>query len=264
MTRWIVSTMPVLAALALVGCGDDTPLEDAGNGRDAGVDAGGGLDAGSGTDGGMDAGGDVDAGASDAGATDAHIDWPDGGGISDPVWVDLTVGPAGSCPGFTACGGDVVGTWDLNGGCFEIDIESAIATCPGARVTRRIGRGRGRVVFEASSAHRVAESVVEADTFFPAACTAFYSCAMLETAMASVWTEARCTSMPSGDCNCTARQLTFIDDVDLYTLSTSTNEIVGSVSGKRWEYCIAGARFDYRDSSATGTREPGDIELVRR
>jgi len=263
MTRWIASTLPAFAALALVGCGSDTPLEDAGSGGDAGVDASGAIDGGGGADAepGADAGGSMDASASDAGVADAHIDWPDGGGISDPAWVDLTVGPVGSCPGFTPCGGDVVGTWDLNGGCFEIDIESAIARCPGARVTRR-GRGRGRVVFEDSSAHRVAESIVEADTFFPMVCTAFYSCAMLETAMAGLWTEAHCTSMPSGDCNCTARQITFIDDVDLYSIAG--NEIVGGVSGKRWEYCIAGSRFDYRDSSPTGTREPGDIELVRR
>lgn len=260
MTRWTSVALFLAGALALGGCGDDTVADDAGGGTDAGGATDAGMDAG--TDAGTDAGGDTDAGGSDAGMGDARIYWPDSGGIPEPVWVDLTVGPAGSCPGFTPCGGDVLGTWDLNGGCFEIDIESAISRCPGAMVTRRVGRGRGRVVYEATTAHRVAESIVEADTFFPATCARFFSCTMLQDAMAMLWTEASCTSDPSGACNCTARQLTFVDDRDLYTIEG--NEIVGSASGKRWEYCIAGDRFDYRDVSPSGPLEPGDVELVRR
>ena len=261
MTRWFTMTSIFLGALSLAACGgDETSDADAGVDAGARVDAGGGSD--SGSDAGMDSGASVDAGASDSATSDARIDWPDGGGVSDPTFVDLSVGAAGSCPGFTPCGGDVVGTWDLGGGCVEIDIESAISMCPGATVTRRVGRGRGRVVFGPTSAHRVAESIVEADTFFPAVCAAFFSCAMLEDAMAMRWTEATCTSMPSGDCNCTARQLTFIDDRDLYTLSG--NEIVGGASGKRWAYCIAGDRFDYRDVSPSPPLEPGDVQLMRR
>ena len=248
-----------LAVIAMA-CGTETMTPtDAGGGEvDAGAaDAGGGSDAGGGMDAATDAGSMSDAGA------DATVMWPDAGTLPAPEWADLTVGPAGSCPGFTPCGGDIVGVWDLNGGCFEVDIESSISACPGAMVTRRVGRGRGRVVFRADgTAHRVAESVVEADTFFPAVCTAFYSCDMLQSAMRMLVTEATCTEDSAGDCNCTSRLITSIDDTDTYTIEG--NEIVGGFSGKRWEYCIAGDRLDYRDSSPSGPLEPGDIELLRR
>lgn len=203
----------------------------------------------------------ADAGPADSGPPDAGLTWPDPGRPA-PDWVELTVGPAGSCPALTPCGGDIVGTWDLSGGCFEVDIESAIASCPGAMVTRREGRGRGRVRFESSgAAHRVAESVVETDLFFPAVCAAFFSCTMLEDAMRGVVDEASCVADSGSNCECTASLSTTIDDMDTY--STMADEIVGGFSGKRWEYCVDGEQLRYRDSSPTEPREPGTVTLRR-
>ena len=53
-----------------------------------------------------------------------------------------------------------------------------------------------------------------------------------------------------------------IDDTDAYT--TSGNEIIGSVSGKHWAYCVTGDALSYQDTSSTGSREPGIIDLTRR
>ncbi len=185
------------------------------------------------------------------------------GGLSDPDWTTLTVGPAGSCPDLAPCGGDVVGTWDLAGGCFEVDVESAISSCPGAMVTRREGRGRGRVVFGADGrAHRVASSEVEVDVFIPALCASVVSCATIESAMTAYATEASCTPTAAGACDCTARLLTTIDDRDGYTVEG--DEIVSATLGRRWEYCIEGDSLCYRDVSATEPREPGTVELARR
>ncbi len=189
--------------------------------------------------------------------------WPDAGSLAPPDWVPLTIAPVGACTPLSPCGGEIVGAWDTAGGCFELDLDSVLAPCPGAAVTRRVGRGRGRVVFGADGfGHRVADAEAEVDFYVPALCTSYYSCAMIQSASAALVTEATCTTGPSGDCTCVARQITHFDQADFY--STASNEIVSRSSGKRWAYCVAGDALTYRDTSPTGAREPGTIVLRRR
>ncbi len=211
----------------------------------------------------MDSAAESGRGDADSGGGDSQSVWPDAGGITPPDWVPLTVGAAGSCRAFTACGGNVIGAWDVHGGCFEIDIESAVASCPGARVTMRTGRGRGRVVFGADGfAHRVADSEVDVSMVVPEICARFFSCAMLQGVLSRTFTQGACTTAANGDCNCTARQVTHIDHSDAYRVEA--NEIVSVSSGKRWEFCIQSNLLSYRDTSPTGPREPGTVELQRR
>lgn len=245
--------------VGIAACSSDPvpPGDDSGPTSDALT-----LDAG--TDVRVDGGTERDAAASDAGlldaGTDSSITFPDSG-LPDPAWVDLDVVAAGECPEFTACGGDIVGVWDTSGGCFEVDIESAISRCPGARVTERSGRGRGRVIFGADgNAHRVAESQVAASVFVPAACTAFVSCESIEDLMRAQASSATCTSAPGGDCNCDATYDFALDETSPY--GTEGNEI--TAPGKRWEYCVDGETLTYQDTSPSGTREPGTVELTRQ
>lgn len=199
----------------------------------------------------------------DGGLTDAALPWPTGCGSPAPAWADLTVVEPGECPAFTACGGDIVGAWDLSGGCFEIAVNDAISSCPGAMVTRRAGRGRGCVDFGADGiAHRVAESEVNIDVFVPAICASFVSCSMIESQLRTRGLDASCPADASGNCDCTTSLVTRIDDTDGYT--TSGNEIIGTASGKHWGYCVAGTQMNYQDTSTSGTLEPGTIELTKR
>ncbi|MEI8257208.1 MAG: hypothetical protein WCJ30_16160 [Deltaproteobacteria bacterium] len=207
----------------------------------------------------------ADAGSPDVSWSDAFgvPTWPDAGSLAPPEWVPLTIGPIGTCTALSPCGGDIVGTWDTGGGCFEIDLESVLAPCPGAVVTRRVGRGRGRVVFGADGiGHRVADAEAEVDFYVPAICASYYSCAMIQSASAALVTEATCTTGPTGDCSCVARQINHFDQADFYT--TASNEIVSRSSGKHWEYCVGGDTLTYRDTSPSGAREPGTIVLRRR
>jgi hypothetical protein len=260
MTKLGRTWLAVLVSCAMLACGDDGPP--------GGVDGGGAP--GDGGSAAMDGGGgEGDAGSppTDAGGAAADAGepaWPDDGSmLPAPAWAALTVGPLDSCPALTACGGDVVDAWDVSGGCFEVDIESTIASCPGAMVTRREGRGRGRVVFGADGfAHRVAQAEVEVDVFIPAICAAVVSCPMIEAAMRPYVSEASCTANAMGACECTATNRTAIDDRDAYRVEG--NEIVSVSSGKRWAYCIDGDRLSYRDTSAAEPREPGIVELTRR
>jgi len=130
-------------------------------------------------------------------------------------------------------------------------------------VTREVGRGRGCVDFGAGGiAHRVAESQVDIDLFVPALCASLVSCATIESRIRARGLDASCPADATGNCNCTAHYNTSIDDTDGYT--TASNEIIGTVSGKHWEYCVAGTQLNYRDTSPSGAREPGIIELTKR
>ena len=193
----------------------------------------------------------------------------DAGALGDPAWVDVEVHYDGTeCAALVPCGGDVVGTWDVTGGCFELpDIEGMLPPICGATVRTRTARARGRVVFDGTFAHRLAQSEVEIEVFVPALCASFAGgCDAIETQVRTRVADSACVASATGDCTCAARQIGVIDDADAYTIMD--DEIVSSSSGKRWAYCISGAAgsrsLSYEDVSPSGTREPGIIELGER
>lgn len=196
---------------------------------------------------------------------DAGNPFPDAGPLGDPPWVPITVLTTGTCPVLTPCGGDVTGTWDVSGACIEVPIESALAACPGAMITRREGRGRGRVIFGTSPmiARRIAQSEAVVEMFVPALCaTPLGGCPGLQTLLQRVNAAATCSPTPASDCNCSAGANFTINDTDTY--STMNNEITSASSSKRWAYCIAENTLRYRDTSPSEPREPGTISLTRR
>jgi hypothetical protein len=269
----------VVAGLLGMGCSSSTTLDsdafvspDAGPGPggDAGMDAAAAPDASppppdtgpvadAGRDGGPDAPLDV---GTVLPPSDAGNPFGDAGALGDPAWVPLTVLVDGrACPPLVPCGGVITGTWDVGGGCFAADL-SAIMMCPGAHASGS-GMGRGRVVFDGTVAHRVAQSEVDILVTVPAICAGFVGgCAGIETRIRMATPDAACTTETDGSCLCQARQTTVINDTDGYT--TSGDEIIGTTSGKHWAYCVAGDSLDYQDVSSSGTREPGIVDLTRR
>lgn len=285
MTRLLRFSLVLGLAGAWAGCGNATTLdEDAAIAADTGpaaVDSGtpmvdGGLDAfvtttdanvphdDGGRDGGHDTGPDspLDAG-SVLTPIDAGNPFTDGGaGLGEPAWVPLTVHIDGThCAAFTPCGGEIVGTWDVGGGCVEVDL-TAIMRCPGAHASSS-GQSRGRVVFDGTMAHRVAESEVDIQATLPAICaTLAGGCMAIQTMIQGIAPDSACVTQTGGSCLCQIRQINHINDSDLYT--TSGSEIIGTGSGKHWGYCVAGDSLEYQDASSTGMREPGIIDLTRR
>lgn len=278
------SLLPLLLVTitgSLLGCGGGTAVEDAGldafvetldappvlfDGEPLSLDAVSVLDASSATD----APSAEDAASSDdAGSIlptyDGGDPFDDDGGLGDPAWVELDVITDGTaCPALDACGGDVEGTWDVTGGCFELPIEAELSRCPGAAVTRRDGRARGRVTFEGGFARRVAQSEVVVEMFVPALCADFVGgCDAIEGLVRMATADSECVTEASGACRCAARQVYAIDDADGYT--TESGQIVSASLGRRWDYCIDGTSLRYEDVTPGSTmREPGIIELGRR
>jgi hypothetical protein len=258
--------------LSLAGCGDGTTSPDAGRveALDTGVnevDAASALDAF--VEGAPDAFSREDAPGPDAGTIlptyDGGDPFSDDSGLGDPAWVDVDVLTDGTtCPPLLACGGDVVGTWDVTGACFELPIEDELSRCPGAAITRREGRARGRVTFDGAFARRVAQSEVLVEITVPAVCAAVVPCATIESTLRSGGApDSACVSEASGACRCAARQVTAIDDADGYRIEG--NQIVSATLGRRWDYCIEGTSLRYQDVTPGATsREPGIIQLGRR
>lgn len=188
----------------------------------------------------------------------------DDGGLGDPAWVTVDVLTDGStCPPLTACGGDVVGTWDVSGGCFELPLEDMLSLCSGAAVTRREGQARGRVTFDGAFAHRVAQAEVVVEVFVPRICaTLIGGCPAIETMIRDRVPDSVCVT-EAGDCRCAVRQINSIDDADGYTIEG--NQIVSASLGRRWDYCIEGDALRYEDvTPGASSREPGIIDLTRR
>ena len=279
MTRQCNSLSLAALLVSLSGCGGGTTTADAGAGTelDTGApapDAAPDLDAFAAvtedaSTAPEDAFSSEDAPRSDSGTIlptyDGGDPFGDDGGLGDPAWVSVEVLTDGtSCPALRACGGDVVGTWDVTGGCFELPIEGELSRCPGAAVTRREGQARGRVTFDGAFARRVAQSEVLVEITVPAICAAIVSCATIESTLRSSGApDSACVTETDGSCRCAARQIAAIDDADGYTIEG--NQIVSATLGRRWDYCIDGTSLRYTDvTPGASTREPGVIELGRR
>lgn len=182
--------------------------------------------------------------------------------LGDPPWVDVDLRTSGACPALARCGGDVRGTWDVTGVCLEVPVEAALAQCPGARVTRRGGRARGRVTFGERLALRRAEWTAEVQVLIPAVCAGFVGgCPGIQAVVRGVAPDTSCAATAAGDCECVARQAGGLNDGDGY--STEGLQIVSATLMRRWDYCIDGDALRYRDVSAQEPREPGVITLGR-
>lgn len=183
--------------------------------------------------------------------------------LGDPEWVDVDVRTNGRCPPLNACGGAVEGTWDVGAVCLEVPIEETLMRCPGARVTRRGGRARGRVTFGERLALRRAEWSAEVQVAIPAVCAAFVGgCAGIQAAVRALAPDTTCQTAASGDCDCLARQAGMLQDGDGY--ATEGGQIVSATLMRRWDYCVSADTLRYRDVSAREPREPGVITLRRR
>ncbi|MEZ4392333.1 MAG: hypothetical protein R3A48_14695 [Polyangiales bacterium] len=192
-------------------------------------------------------------------AAGADVPLPPG----EPPWVEVDVRTGGPCDPVTACGGEVEATWDVAGACIEVPLDETLMRCPGASVTRRGGRARGRVTFGSRVARRSAEWSAEVETMIPAVCASFVGgCEAIQSAARLAVPDTTCETLASGACRCLARQSGRIDDGDGYV--TERGQIVSSSLGRRWDYCVQGDLLRYRDVSATGPREPGTITLRRR
>lgn len=196
---------------------------------------------------------------------DAGDPFVDAGPLGEPAWVPVDVRTSGNCEGFDACGGDVVGTWDVTNSCVSIPLGALLTACSGAEITYAGGMARGRVSFDGSVTTRLAQSDVEVDVFVPSSCATFVGgCSGVASAFGMATADSACVDDGDGNCNCSARQISNYDNTDTYTL-TDTEIVTGA--GKHYSYCVgADSSLTYEDTTPgmATSREPGIITLGMR
>jgi hypothetical protein len=165
-------------------------------------------------------------------------------------------GGSSSCGNVAACGGDIVGTWNIVAACADVSAGDAGASpaCPNETVSAGPITASGTVTFNADKTYSVSftESVSETLSV-PASCLSSggttVSCGDLSTVlgMGSVddagTTTASCTTS-GANCSCTIDVSgQNISEMGTYTLSGNTFTTTSSASGTTpgtASYCVQG------------------------
>lgn len=266
-----------LAALAMLGgCDEESGTPDSGTVEDSGS--------------GTDAGGTADAGGTDAGTTDAGM--TDAGGATDAgtdAGPEVDAGPATcemgririeeACSGFTACGGDLVGSWCYSEICVTKDelLGPALMNelipegCDGDDITIVTSSGTvtGTVDFAepgAAAPGKVTRTLASSamGTFIVAnECVLFGSCAATGGAVNGAlgdMGDASCTNRPGSsplECDC---DVTFTTSVEMADEDYVADETGGTftIDGTRtFDYCVDGDGIRMRETTEGDFREPG-------
>ncbi|HVH40829.1 MAG TPA: hypothetical protein VM925_00755 [Labilithrix sp.] len=247
------------------GCGgvEESPASTL---RDGGV-GGGGADAA-----GQDSGGITpDSGDTkvlvDAGGQDADASKEVDSGLPPPVTVTY-----GTCPAFTACGGDVIGTWAVSGGCVSADTFAAAKQppCEGVQESDVVIKAAGTMVATATTIHRKSKVDMSAKLFIPQACAAQAggNCALVEYGLTNeiepgtppLFDKASCTSAGGGACNCTVSRATAEDETSDYTVAGNT--LTSTNPTRTFDYCVDGTKNTYKET--TDGSLPIIVELTKK
>lgn len=172
------------------------------------------------------------------------------------------------CPALTACGGDVVGSWEYTSGCVSSDtlFGSARTLCPSLTLTNLTGDSRGSVVFNATNVTRAITTNLSGTANIPAACNITGNCMQVQTALGNAFKTVTCTAA-AGGCTCDFTYQAATTGSVPYTKGTNqfTTEM-GTGNAKTYDYCISGATnniFTYRELG-TNPRDPGNFVMGKK
>ncbi len=221
----------VLSVLTLACTGSND--EGLGDGGPDGGSGNGGPDGGSVADGGTDGG--------------LVITNPGGG-----TTVNLSFG---TCPAFTACGGDEHGTWDYTAACDSKNYAAQIQqSCPSATIKSLTGTKKGTVLIAGSGIARDVVTTVNSVVTVPGSCaTPLGGCSGVQAALQQAFPGATCAASGSaGACDCSATINSTIRDATTYT---KTGNRITVANGDIYDFCITGSKMTYTEGGTTGVFE---------
>jgi hypothetical protein len=161
-----------------------------------------------------------------------------------------------SCTAFSACGGNIVGTWHITAFCGPGTTQTQpVDMCPGGTVTATF-TGTGTMVFNADSTYTFASTTMGTGTaVLPNSCLTGTTCAEVQTSLVGGQiTSATCTG-DNTNCNCKlviAPQQSMV--AGTYTVSGTTVTTTpgdGSAGGSA-QYCVNGTQLSTQSTDATG------------
>lgn len=221
-----IATLGGLVWFGAGGCSSDdaaTPTRgDAGNGSSSGNTNEGGTQPE--TDSGSS--GQVDSGGASSGNPTTPIKY-------------------GQCGTFTKCGGEVVGTWKVTGGCLSEDqFADAKAKCPGLVESNVDIKGDGTIVIDAVNVKRDTIVKVTADVLIPKSCASIApDCATVATGLQIGFGGLkfdRATCAEKGT-NCACAVESSVKEATLDTYNTDSDVLTTDGPPQRtYEYCVSG------------------------
>jgi hypothetical protein len=179
------------------------------------------------------------SGASGAGPVDVP-----GGGSAPTLSVN--------CSAFTACGGDLAGTWAYTDACPGGNFDSLLSLCATATVQHERG-GAATLSFNGGQVARNGAPVGDGVITFPSTCDLPLSCADLAAVIGSA---GSCGEV-STSCACRT-PFSIAWPAQAYAIAGSQLTLA---DGRTFDYCVDGERLTYRETGDAG--EPGVFTLQR-
>jgi hypothetical protein len=171
----------------------------------------------------------------------------------------------GTCPTFTPCGGDEVGSWKVSGGCLsDAILTDAKTACPGFTTSNEVIKAKGTVDLDGTNVVQHTSVKLTADAFIPFAgdCAATTNCQLLAAGakLQLGFDQATCTDHAGGGgCDCTVEKTNTTNANDSYTKSSNT---ITTGGGDSYDYCVAGSKLTYTQTSGQNP-PPLYIELSK-
>ena len=174
------------------------------------------------------------------------------------------------CPALTACGGDVVGSWEYNAGCVSTDalFTQAKSLCPTITFSSMTGDSRGSVIFTNAMVARAINTNISGVANIPASCTAVITCAQIQSGLATAAKTASCVNGIAGGCVCDFTFQAITSGVVPYT--KAANQFTtdpGTGQTKTYDYCRTGTPaapvFTYKELGQQ-PRDPGIFTMQKK
>jgi hypothetical protein len=165
-----------------------------------------------------------------------------------------------SCPAFTACGGDAVGTWTVVAVCTSVP-STGTALCVARPTAAQDYRYDGTLSFSSDGSYSLSFTTRgDMRITYSADCLASRSttCADLDATLRSgnapEGISGSCTSSSTNDCICAETFDTTFDETGAYVASGGALTLTNSSSEvQQFEYCAQSSQLALRQTDATGT-----------
>lgn len=183
------------------------------------------------------------------------IDAPFDGFIDAPE-VTLTFG---TCPTFTACGGDETGSWKVSGGCLSDSfLAAAQDACAGFTTSNETIKAKGIVTADGTNIIRRTQVKLTAKAFIPLSCApgGIDDCSLIGVGAQAQYgfDKATCVANDAGDgCNCDIEETVAENTTDTYTKAGNT---ITTGAGDTFDYCVASGKLTYTQTNSQGNQPP--------
>ncbi len=215
-------------------------------------------------------GSDNDSGNNDTDSGNNNPPDDDAGSKQDASFEGVDI-KYGKCPDFVKCGGDVVGSWKVSGGCVPDDAFAEARTkCPGLQESDVVIKANGTVVATATTIERKTNVQVSAKVVVPKSCSPIADCGLIATGLqtgalpgAPKFDTATCTDS-GANCNCDVVGSINEDTSDDYT--TSGNVLTTKDPERTFDYCVKGNVTTYKETTAPAQGEfslPIIVEIAK-